>query len=164
MKKQYSKWALKALKLAEETARKCSHNYIGTEHILAGLLAVKGSTAGEILTEVLLEEPQGYTPRSKKILEKASEEATNMESAEIGTEHILIAMLKETDCVGARLLHTMGAGNQKLYAELMNVMGREGTLTRRKECHTNARSVWQRFDRNGCYGQAGSCCRQGKRN
>ena len=51
MKKQYSKWALKALKLAEETARKCSHNYIGTEHILAGLLAVKDSTAGEILTE-----------------------------------------------------------------------------------------------------------------
>ena len=98
MKKQYSKWALKALKLAEETARKCSHNYIGTEHILAGLLAVKDSTAGEILTEagislkkllelmeklvapsseVLLEEPQGYTPRSKKVLEKASEEATN---------------------------------------------------------------------------------------
>ena len=50
MKKQYSKWALKALKLAEETARKCSHNYIGTEHILAGLLAVKDSTAGEILS------------------------------------------------------------------------------------------------------------------
>ena len=157
MKKQYSKWALKALKLAEETARKCSHNYIGTEHILAGLLAVKGSTAGEILTEagislkkllelmeklvapsseVLLEEPQGYTPRSKKILEKASEEATNMESAEIGTEHILIAMLKETDCVGARLLHTMGAGNQKLYAELMNVMGREGTLTKEEKSAT----------------------------
>ena len=157
MKKQYSKWALKALKLAEETARKCSHNYIGTEHILAGLLAVKDSTAGEILTEagislkkllelmeklvapsseVLLEEPQGYTPRSKKILEKASEEATNMESAEIGTEHILIAMLKETDCVGARLLHTMGAGNQKLYTELMNVMGREGTLTKEEKSAT----------------------------
>ena len=51
MKKQYSKWALKALKLAEETARKCSHNYIGTEHILAGLLAVKDGTAGEILAE-----------------------------------------------------------------------------------------------------------------
>ena len=157
MKKQYSKWALKALKLAEETARKCSHNYIGTEHILAGLLAVKDSTAGEILTEagislkkllelmeklvapsseVLLEEPQGYTPRSKKVLEKASEEATNMESAEIGTEHILIAMLKETDCVGARLLHTMGAGNQKLYAELMNVMGREGTLTKEEKSAT----------------------------
>jgi Clp amino terminal domain len=186
MKKQYSKWALKALKLAEETARKCSHNYIGTEHILAGLLAVKDSTAGEILTEagislkkllelmeklvapsseVLLEEPQGYTPRSKKILEKASEEATNMESAEIGTEHILIAMLKETDCVGARLLHTMGAGNQKTVCRAYECYGERRHIDkRRKECHTNARSVWQRFDRNGCYGQAGSCCRQGKRN
>lgn len=96
MKKQYSKWALKALKLAEETARKCSHNYIGTEHILAGLLAVKDGTAGEILAEagitqqkllelmeklvvpssdVLLEEPQGYTPRSRRVLDKAENEA-----------------------------------------------------------------------------------------
>ena len=118
MKKQYSKWALKALKLAEETARKCSHNYIGTEHILAGLLAVKDGTAGEILAEagitqqkllelmeklvvpssdVLLEEPQGYTPRSRRVLAKAEDEAKNMDSAEIGTEHILIAMLKESD-------------------------------------------------------------------
>jgi ATP-dependent Clp protease ATP-binding subunit ClpC len=157
MKKQYSKWALKALKLAEETARKCSHNYIGTEHILAGLLAVKDGTAGEILAEagitqqkllelmeklvvpssdVLLEEPQGYTPRSRRVLAKAEDEAKNMDSAEIGTEHILIAMLKESDCVGARLLHTMGAGNQKLYAELMKVMGREGILTKEEKSAT----------------------------
>ena len=46
MKEQYSKLASKALKLAEHTAKRCSHNYVGTEHLLAGLLAVQGGTAG----------------------------------------------------------------------------------------------------------------------
>ena len=89
MKEQYSKLASKALKLAEHTAKRCSHNYVGTEHLLAGLLAVQEGTAGHLLIEagvsqekllelieklvapssdVLLAEPQGYTPRAKQVL------------------------------------------------------------------------------------------------
>lgn len=87
MKNQYSKWALRALKTAEQTAKSCNHNYIGTEHLLAGLLAGEETAAGILLKEagvtkerlqnlieklvapsqgVLLEEPQGYTPQGKK--------------------------------------------------------------------------------------------------
>ena len=66
-------------------------------------------------SDVLLEEPQGYTPRARQVLAVAEAEAEQMDSEEIGTEHLLIAMLKEYDCVGARLLHTLGINIQKLY-------------------------------------------------
>ena len=135
MKEQYSKWAKKALKLAEETAKKYRHNYIGTEHILAGLLAVEAGTAGLVLQEagvtdeklfglidklvapsgdVLLEEPQGYTPSAKTVLSLARLQAEALESREVGTEHILLAILKEYDCVGARLclLYTSDAADE----------------------------------------------------
>lgn len=151
MKNQYSKWALRALKTAEQTAKSCNHNYIGTEHLLAGLLAGEETAAGILLKEagvtkerlqnlieklvapsqgVLLEEPQGYTPRARKVLSLAEEEAERLESREVGTEHLLLAMLKEYDCVGARLLHTMGVNIQGLYAEALKTMGKEGTLTK----------------------------------
>ena len=149
MKEQYSKLASKALKLAENTAKRCSHNYVGTEHLLAGLLAVQEGTAGHVLTEagvsqekllelieklvapssdVLLAEPQGYTPRCKQVLFAAETEAERMQSEEIGTEHLLLAMLKEYDCVGTRLLHTLGVNIQKLYIEIMKAMGIEGNF------------------------------------
>lgn len=147
MKEQYSKWAKKALKLAEETAKKYRHNYIGTEHILAGLLAVQAGTAGLVLQEAgvtseklfrlidklvapsgdtLLEEPQGYTPSAKAVLSLARLQAEAMESHEIGTEHILLGILKEYDCVGARLLHTLGVNIQQLYGEILKAAGKEG--------------------------------------
>lgn len=151
MKEQYSKSASKALKLAEETAKQCSHNYIGTEHILAGLLAAEEGTGAMVLAEagvtreklmeltqklvspsqdVLLKEPQGYTPRTRQVLTLAKQEAERLESREIGTGHLLLAMLKEYDCVAARLLHTLGVNIQKLYAEVLKAMGKEGTLTK----------------------------------
>lgn len=147
MKEQYSKWAKKALKLAEETAKKYRHNYIGTEHILAGLLAVEAGTAGLVLQEagvtdeklfglidklvapsgdVLLEEPQGYTPSAKTVLSLARLQAEALESREVGTEHILLAILKEYDCVGARLLHTLGVNIQQMYGEILKATGKEG--------------------------------------
>ena len=153
MKEQYSIWAKKALKQAEKTAKQYSHNYIGTEHLLAGLLAVREGTAGLVLTEAgvteeklfqlieklvapsqitILEEPQGYTPRTKKVLARAKREAEKLDGREIGTEHILIAMLKEYDCVGTRLLHTMGINIQQLYIEIMKAMGKEGSRFKRR--------------------------------
>ena len=103
MKEQYSIWAKKALKQAEKTAKRYSHNYIGTEHLLAGLLAVREGTAGLVLTEAgvteeklfqlieklvapsqitILEEPQGYTPRTKKVLARAKTEAEKLDGRE----------------------------------------------------------------------------------
>ena len=121
--------ALNALKLAKKTAQSCGHTYIGTEHLLAGLLKEPEGTAGKVLEEfqveearlmeliekliapssgtTIVKEPQ-YSPRTRRIIEDAAEDAEFMSTEKAGTEHLLLAMLKETDCVGTRLLHTMG--------------------------------------------------------
>ncbi|MFQ7549299.1 MAG: ATP-dependent Clp protease ATP-binding subunit [Blautia marasmi] len=145
MKERYSKQAVSALKAAEKTAEGRSHNYVGTEHLLAGLLKETSGTAGLVLAEagveekllalidkliapqgdVVLENPQGYTPRAQRVLDKAREESGDLGGGVIGTEHILIAMLKEYDCVGTRLLHTLGINIQQLYLDVLKAMGKD---------------------------------------
>lgn len=146
MKERYSKQAVSALKAAEKTAEGSSHNYVGTEHLLVGLLKETSGTAGLVLAEagveekkllalidkliapqgdVVLENPQGYTPRAQRVLDRAREESGNLGGGVIGTEHILIAMLKEYDCVGTRLLHTLGINIQQLYLDVLKAMGKD---------------------------------------
>ena len=146
MDRKFTRQAEAALKLAKTTAKSCEHSYIGTEHLLTGLLKESEGTAGKILAEFgvdqeklmeligqLVAPPQGetalkepkdpqYSPRSRKILEQALEDAESMECT-AGTEHILLALLKETDCVGTRLLFTMGVNIQKLFAAVLTAMG-----------------------------------------
>ena len=146
MDRKFTRQAEAALKLAKTTAKSCEHSYIGTEHLLTGLLKEPEGTAGKILAELgvdqeklmeligqLVAPPQGetalkepkdpqYSPRSRKILEQALEDAESMECT-AGTEHILLALLKETDCVGTRLLFTMGVNIQKLFAAILTAMG-----------------------------------------
>ena len=147
MQDRFTRQALQALKLAKATAQSWKHSYIGTEHILAGLLKEKEGTAGRILEEFGVEEealeqlinkliaPSSeilvaertpvYSPRARKLVELAVHEAENQQENEAGTEHLLLAMLKETDCVATRLLYTMGVNIQKLYTALLNAMGIE---------------------------------------
>ena len=149
MDRKFTRQAEAALKLAKTTAKSCEHSYIGTEHLLTGLLKEPEGTTGKILAEFgvdqeklmeligqLVAPPQGetalkepkdpkdpqYSPRSRKILEQALEDAESMECT-AGTEHILLALLKETDCVGTRLLFTMGVNIQKLFAAVLTAMG-----------------------------------------
>ena len=146
MDRKFTRQAEAALKLAKTTAKSCEHSYIGTEHLLTGLIKEPEGTAGKILAEFgvdqeklmeligqLVAPPQGetalkepkdpqYSPRSRKILEQALEDAESMECT-AGTEHILLALLKETDCVGTRLLFTMGVNIQKLFAAVLTAMG-----------------------------------------
>ena len=149
MDRKFTRQAEAALKLAKTTAKSCEHSYIGTEHLLTGLLKEPEGTAGKILAEFgvdqeklmeligqLVAPPQGetalkepkdpkdpqYSPRSRKILEQALEDAESIECT-AGTEHILLALLKETDCVGTRLLFTMGVNIQKLFAAVLTAMG-----------------------------------------
>lgn len=151
MREQYTAQAKNALALAEKTARSCQHNYIGTEHILLGLLKEKEGTAGMVLADfgvteervlslidrliapkggVMLESAQGYTPRARRLLEHSGQEAENFRASIIGTEHILIAMMKETDCIATRLLHTMGVNIQKMYLDLLLAMGEEQSVSK----------------------------------
>lgn len=144
MRENFTIQALNALKLAGKAAQSCGHNYIGTEHILAGLLKEPEGTAGKVLEEFSVEEdalmeliskliapPEGtvilkepdYSPRALKVMENAKEDAFSMRHEEAGTEHLLLAMLKETDCVGTRLLYTMGVNIQKLFTAVLGAMG-----------------------------------------
>lgn len=144
MKEKFTKQALNALSLAEKAARIYGHSYIGTEHMLLGLMREKEGTAGLILEEFAAEEDRlckmidkfvapidmgaskkekpEYSPRARKIMEEAVRECEE----KAGTEHLLLVMLKETDCVATRLLHTMGINVQKLYSAVLSAMGKEG--------------------------------------
>ena len=147
MSTQYTNQAKTAVKYAENTARRYKHSYIGTEHLLAGLLHEEEGTAGMVLRDmgiseerlmemirkliapeesnVLTADRAGYTPRATRMLEGAVEEADDLRSEKIGTEHLLLAMLREVDCMGTRLLHTMGVNIRKLQNEVLAAMGEE---------------------------------------
>ena len=147
MSTQYTNQAKTAVKYAEKTARRYKHSYIGTEHLLAGLLHEEEGTAGMVLRDMGISEERlmemirkliapeesnvlnadraGYTPRATRMLEGAVEEADDLRSEKIGTEHLLLAMLREVGCMGTRLLHTMGVNIRKLQNEVLAAMGEE---------------------------------------
>ena len=144
MQKKFTRQAQQALKLAEGFAKRFGHNYVGTEHLLLGLLKEPEGTAGKVLEGFAVEEGQlveliekliapshqsaqegrpEFSPRTEAVIERAAEEAEFLRHEQIGTEHLLLAMLKDTDCVGTRLLYTMGVGIQKLYSGVLTAMG-----------------------------------------
>ena len=141
MQAKFTRQAKAALQIAESAARSWKHSYIGTEHILVGLLKEQEGTAGKILEEfgvdpekletlitqliapsgvLVAEKSAGYSPRAQKIKEQAVKEAEKQKEEQAGTEHLLLAMLRETDCVGTRLLYTMGVNIQKLYSTVLS--------------------------------------------
>ena len=143
----YTEKAKEVLKEAEKISRELNQNYVGTEHILLGLLREKSCAASQLLTERKAEEqtilklieelisPEhsirqkerpGFTPRAKRVLEEAAKEAARFKEQKVGTEHILIAMLKDVECTGSRLLNTMDINGKGLYAALLDSMGRAG--------------------------------------
>ena len=141
-----AKKAEEALQAAGLVAVQLGHGYIGSEHILIGLLQTEDSLASAVLERhdvdeeriidlvnqlitpddgIGVKEPSGYTPRARRILEAASREAIRFKSPLIGTEHLLIAIIKESDSVAARLLNTIGVNIKKLYVDLMMAMGED---------------------------------------
>ena len=139
MHKRYTPQAGKVLELAEKLAKKLQHNYIGTEHILAGLLQEGTGVAAKVLAENHLEEKKllelieelispgdrailldadGYSPRTQKVLDTAEKEAEHFNSEEVGTEHLLLAVIKENESAAVRLLNTLSMNLQKLYVDL----------------------------------------------
>ena len=146
MQSRFTKKAEEALQSAGIMAAQLGHSYIGSEHILIGLVSVEDSLACAILTkygvererlielvnqliapdrELNVKEPEGYTPRARRIIENATKEAIRFKANLIGTEHILIAIIKESDSVAARLLNTIGVNIKRLYVDLMVAMGED---------------------------------------
>ena len=151
MQSRFTKQAQEALSHAADTAAMLGHGYIGSEHLLLGLIQTEGSLASTILinnevtdervtnlvyqliapdSQISVKEPTGYTPRVRRILENASKEAVRFKSELIGTEHILISILKESESVAARLLNTIGVSIKKLYIDIMVAMGEDGNTYR----------------------------------
>ncbi len=144
MEDLYTDSARQAMKLAGKAAKKLGNGSAGSEHLLLGLLQEKNGSAGVILREnkveedrllkmidqlimpskgELLADPETYTPRAQSILQESADLAKFMENSRIGTEHILIAMLKDVECVATRLLHTMGINLQTLFSAAIEVTG-----------------------------------------
>ncbi|NLK26894.1 MAG: ATP-dependent Clp protease ATP-binding subunit [Clostridiales bacterium] len=143
MNDKFTENAQKAINLAREASYRLSHNYIGTEHLLIGLLQVEG-VARRVLAEngvsvdkvlelvnqliapsngVEMMDAGNFTPRSKRILDQSYKEALRMKATLVGTEHILIALIKEPDCIAIRLLNTLGVNIQKVYIDILAASG-----------------------------------------
>ncbi len=145
MRKGYTKMAQQVLDLASKESKKLKHGYVGTEHILLGLLAVEDSVAAIVLktAEVepykvrsMIEElispgtvellsKDNFSPRARRILNESISEAERFKKEEVGTEHILIAILKDTECAASKLLRTMAVSIQMLYSDLMLAIGED---------------------------------------
>ena len=138
-----------ALMLAEKTASKMHAGYVGTEHVLVGLLKERTGVAAGVLSEngveedrllemikelivpesvVTVKEREGYSPRCEAVLEEAHRQAQRFYADQTGTEHILLAMLKEGECVATRLLKTMGIAIQKVYIDTLAAIGADPGL------------------------------------
>ncbi|MGN0160647.1 MAG: ATP-dependent Clp protease ATP-binding subunit [Lachnospiraceae bacterium] len=149
MQDRFTEKADEALKRAAVIAKELGHGYVGTEHILIGLLDAGDNVAASVLMghgveqeklEELVEQlivpestvnvvdPETYTPRARKVLLQASKEAVRFKSALIGTEHLLIGIIKEYDCVATRLLNAIGVSVQKIYMDLLIAMGEDGNV------------------------------------
>lgn len=141
---KYTEQAKEALRIAETIARELDHPYIGTEHLLLGLRKVYTGVAGQVLASNGVEEESIYkvvdelispvgevtfadrpkmSPRMEYILEESKDEAVRLHSDEIGTEHILLTMLREVDCVATRILLTLNINLQKICQEILTVVG-----------------------------------------
>lgn len=140
---KFTQKAQMSIKNAENAAMELSHGYVGTEHLLLGLLSVKDGVANKsmerqgVTTELVIKKmeemldgqntmsnnPRDFTPRSKKILEMSVQEALKMGTGYIGTEHILLALMKETDCIAVRILSSLSVNFQRLYSDIMNMLG-----------------------------------------
>lgn len=163
MQTPYTAKAKRAVDLSNRMSKSLHHNYIGTEHLLLGLLKEGTGTAAQVLTEngvelekvlelieeliapeqqILTMEGQEYSPRAARVLEGAAKEAVRFHSEKIGTEHILLAIIKEADCVASRLLNTLAVNTQKMYVDTLIAMGEDANLY--KEDFQNGKPIRKR--------------------
>ncbi len=148
---RFTEQARQAIGLAVDAAEALGHSYVGTEHLLIGLIQEEEGVAARVLdscgvtAEKVLQlvnqlispnqsvgmmERSTYTPSATRVLENSYREAVRFKAPLIGTEHLLIALIRENDCVAARLLNTMGISLQKLYVELLAAMGEDAPAGR----------------------------------
>ena len=145
----YTSKALNVLDIAARRAKSLKQNYIGTEHILLGLIEEETGVAARVLAEngvkedqllemieelistdnhLKLAERDGYTPRAQEVLEESQRQAARFGCSQVGTEHILMSLIKDGDNIAVRLLNTIGVHLQKLYVDILTAMGENPNL------------------------------------
>lgn len=167
---KFTEKAEKAIKSAKEIAKDFKHNYIGTEHILLGLMKEETGVAYKVLmingiTQNMIADKIeemfgigvenevkmiGFTPRAKRILEVAFLEARGHKQEYIGTEHILLAIMREPDCIAVRLLVEMGVDMQRLYNEIVKRVSddnKEGFEVTKRNTRSNLTPTLNQFGR-----------------
>ncbi len=145
MYQRFTEKAERAITFSQQSAVELGHNYVGTEHILLGLvkegtgvaarvLQAQGITEEKILREIdeligrgdtVGDTPVGFTPRTKRVLELAFKEARRMGQGYIGTEHLLLGIMKEGESVAVRIMMDLGVDPQKLLNELVKILNEE---------------------------------------
>ena len=143
----YTEKAERVIQSAKRVSRQLGHSYVGTEHLLIGLLREQACVPGQLLaqkgveeekllklisdliapqTDCGVEERPDYTPRARYVLEQAAEEAGRFQEERVSTEHLFLAMLKDVECVASRLLNTLNVSARELYLAVLESMGVKG--------------------------------------
>ena len=140
---KFTERARRVLSLAQEEAQRFQHNYIGTEHLLLGLVREGEGVAAKVLSNLGVELNKvrsavefiigrgdrivlgeiGLTPRAKKVIELAVDEARRLNHHYIGTEHLLLGLVREGEGIAAGALESMGVDLEKVRAETLRVLG-----------------------------------------
>jgi ATP-dependent Clp protease ATP-binding subunit ClpC len=143
---RFTERAAHAISLAQETAGALGHNYVGSEHLLVGLVKEGGGVAGQILSQFGVDEeklvneiasrigkgtpnasaPEGLTPRTKRIIELSMAAAAQMGAGYVGTEHLLMGLLREGENVALTILDGLGVDPEKVYRALIEALGQQG--------------------------------------
>ena len=152
--------AEKALEIANEIAMELGHNYIGTEHLLYGLVKEGTGIANKVLenqnvtesailqkieeligsAEKRANQTIGFTPRTKRVIENAFREAKRLGSDFIGTEHLLIGIMREADSIAVRIMLDLNVNPQKLYNEIVKVINEYETTEEKSKGNTKSNS------------------------
>lgn len=142
---RFTESAQRAINFAAESAMELGHNYVGTEHMLLGLLKEGEGVAAKILEsndinadnvnnviheilttgEPISAPPDSFTPRTKYVIQRSASEARRLGHNYVGTEHLLIALLRETSSIASKILISLGANPQKLYTDVLNMISDE---------------------------------------
>ena len=148
MLNRFTQRAQKAILLAQQEAKRLNHDYLGTEHILLGLVALGEGVAAQVLQDlgidlkkvrrevekmvgtgdnILLVGEVPFTPRAKKVLELAVQEARDMGHNYVGTEHLLLGLIREGEGVAAKVLEGLGASLDLVRGQITNLLGESAT-------------------------------------
>ena len=165
--------AKKAIELAQDEAVSLGHNYIGTEHILYGLVKEGAGVASRVLANQnifpdhienkIIEmigkdvitgmETLGFTPRSKRVIENSFIEAKKLGYDYIGTEHLLMGILREGDSIAVRILIELDADLPKIYNEIVNVINETEDLSQNQKQSSNKQGSYNSTPTLNQYGE-----------